>query len=170
MFKSTKAVLLVSLLGSVSAHYAFAETALVTLPSLSSSLALRAAIASKDACGKLGFHISVSVVDASGILLITIRDDAAAPHTVVTSPRKAYTALTTRQPTSQLTKTVAANPEAFGLRQIEGLLILSGGIPIKVGMDTVGAIGVSGVPTPDGDERCASAGIAAISGDLQPRK
>ena len=41
-----------------------------------------------------------------------------------------------------------------------------GGVPIKVGNETIGAIGVSGAPGGDKDEACANAGIAKISDRL----
>lgn len=139
---------------------------LVPLSSISSATALAAASAAKESCSKMGFHVSVTVVDAAGNVLATLRDDGAGPHTAIASHRKAYTALTTRMPTSQMVKIVGASPEAFGLRQIEGLLILSGGLPIKAGDSVVGAIGVSGAPGPESDEKCGSAGIASIADAL----
>ena len=139
------------------------------IASLSSTAALAAASAAKDACSKMGFHVSVTVVDAAGVVLATLRDDGAAPHTVAASQRKAYTALSTRMPTSQMAKIVSANPDAFGLRQIDGLLILSGGLPIKAGESVVGAIGVSGAPGSEFDEKCGGAGLASIAEGLDAK-
>lgn len=141
---------------------------LILVPTLSSVRAVQAASSARDACEKMGFRVSVSVVDAAGILLTTIRDDGAAPHTAMASQRKAYTALTTRKPTNQLVKTLTANPDSWGLRQIDGLLILNGGIPITAAGNVVGAIGVSGAPGPDADDKCGAAGIAAIADALGP--
>jgi len=36
---------------------------------------------------------------------------------------------------------------------------MQGGVPIKAGTETIGAIGVSGAPGGDKDEACANAGI-----------
>jgi uncharacterized protein GlcG (DUF336 family) len=41
-----------------------------------------------------------------------------------------------------------------------------GGVPIKAGKETIGAIGVSGAPGGDKDEACANAGLAKISDRL----
>jgi uncharacterized protein GlcG (DUF336 family) len=41
-----------------------------------------------------------------------------------------------------------------------------GGVPIKAGHETIGAIGVSGAPGGDKDEACANAGLAKISDRL----
>ncbi|HVN45568.1 MAG TPA: heme-binding protein [Steroidobacteraceae bacterium] len=136
------------------------------IASLSSESALQAATSAEDACLKMGFRVSVTVVDAAGNVLVTVRQDGAGPHTVSTSQRKAYTALSSRMPTTQLTRIVAASSDAFGMREIDGFLVLSGGIPIKSGETVVGAIGVSGSPGPDNDDKCAGAGIASIAGKL----
>ena len=134
--------------------------------SLTSALAVQAASAAVEACGKSGFPVSAAVVDNAGHLLALVRADGGAPHTVSTAERKAYTALSSRMPTSQLTKIVAGNADAAGMRNIEGFLILDGGLPIKAGDSVVGAIGVSGSPGP-GDEKCSAAGIAAIAASLK---
>jgi uncharacterized protein GlcG (DUF336 family) len=42
-----------------------------------------------------------------------------------------------------------------------------GGLPIKVGNETIAGIGVSGAPGGDKDEACAEAGLAKISDRLQ---
>ncbi len=136
-------------------------------PSISSALATEAARVAKDACLKMGFRISVTVVDASGIVLATLREDGAAPHTVLASQRKAYTALSARKPTAELVKTVTSAPDAVGLRQIDGFLLLSGGNPIKAGDAVIGAIGVSGAPGPDMDDKCGLAALESIAGKLK---
>src|SRR6267154_1105482 len=45
-------------------------------------------------CRADGFHVSVTVIDGSGLLKAFLRDEGAAPHTIDLSKRKAYTALT----------------------------------------------------------------------------
>jgi uncharacterized protein GlcG (DUF336 family) len=40
-------------------------------------------------------------------------------------------------------------------------------LPIKVGEDTIGAIGVSGAPGGDKDEACATAGIDKVADELK---
>ena len=153
----------VLVVGGLGASHALDAKGLNQIASVPGAAALTAASAAKDACSKMGFHVSVTVVDAAGVVLATIRDDGAAPHTVAASQHKAYTALTTRMPTSQMAKILVANPDAFGMRQIDGLLILSGGLPIKVGDTVVGAVGVSGAPGSENDEKCGGAGLAAIA-------
>jgi len=42
-----------------------------------------------------------------------------------------------------------------------------GGLPIMVGEDVIGAVGVSGAPGGDKDEACAKAGIDRVAADLR---
>jgi uncharacterized protein GlcG (DUF336 family) len=42
-----------------------------------------------------------------------------------------------------------------------------GALPINVGEDTIGAIGVSGAPGGDKDEACAKAGLDKVAADLR---
>ncbi len=135
---------------------------IVSISSLGLPLALSAATAARDACVKLGFRVSVSIVDASGNIVVTLRDELAAPHTMLTSQRKAYTSLTMRMPTNELARMIAARPDAAGLQHIDGLLALGGGLPLRVNNEVVGGIGVSGVTNDYGDELCAEAGNAIV--------
>ena len=43
----------------------------------------------------------------------------------------------------------------------------AGGIPINVGGSILGGIGVSGAPSGETDEKCASAGLEAVRADLE---
>jgi uncharacterized protein GlcG (DUF336 family) len=54
------------------------------------------------------------------------------------------------------------NPTLYDTQMVTAL----GGVPIKVGNETIGAIGVSGAPGGDKDEACANAGLAKISDRL----
>jgi uncharacterized protein GlcG (DUF336 family) len=139
----------------------------IQIPSIPSALAIEAAVAAKDACREMGFRVSVTVVDAGGTVMAIVREDGAGPHTLSTSQRKAYTALSTRMPTEQAVKMVTDQPAAFGFREIEGFLLLGGGLPIKAGEATIGAIGVSGAPGGGNDEKCGDAGIASVADRLK---
>ena len=45
---------------------------------------------------------------------------------------------------------------------IPGYLLLGGGVPVKVGNEVIGAVGVGGAPGGHLDEQCAVAGIAKV--------
>ncbi len=57
-------------------------------------------------------------------------------------------------------------PELAGQRQLAEVIALGGGVPIKIGNETIGAVGVSGSST-QGDEKCAMAGIAKVADQLK---
>ncbi|MBW8268650.1 GlcG/HbpS family heme-binding protein [Caldovatus aquaticus] len=135
---------------------------LVTERSIAAALAAEAAAAAVEACAGRGWRVAAAVVDRSGVLKALLRGDGAAPHTVDSARGKAYTAATLRNTTSALQETVRTNPGASQLPAIPGLLILGGGIPIRVGEEVVGAIGVGGAPGGNFDDQCAEAGIARI--------
>src|SRR4051812_25462639 len=59
-------------------------------------LAGKAIQASLDACTKDGYRVTVSVVDRAGVLRAMVRADGAGPHTVDSSRKKAYTAVSLR--------------------------------------------------------------------------
>jgi uncharacterized protein GlcG (DUF336 family) len=107
------------------------------------------------------------VVDASGLVVAAIRGDGAAPHTLDASRRKAYTSASAKNTTSALLATSQSNPGAQNLGQIDGFLLLGGGVPISSGAGAVvGAIGVGGAPGGNFDEECANAGIDKIKDRL----
>jgi uncharacterized protein GlcG (DUF336 family) len=134
---------------------------LTTVRQLSAALALRAVRVALTECTREGFRVSVAVVDPSGLERATVRGNGAGAHTHQTAVRKAFTAASFRTPTSELAERVQ-DPAASTLRDIPGVLMLGGGLPIQVEGELVGGIGVSGAPGGDLDEACAQAGIDAV--------
>lgn len=127
------------------------------------SLATKAAHAALDKCTKDGYRVSVAVVDRAGVLRAQLRGDGAGPHTIDSSRKKAYTAASLRRPTTEFGELLSKNPALQGLRDMnEHILILGGGLPIEIGGEVVGAIGVGGAPGTHLDDACAQAGLDAI--------
>jgi uncharacterized protein GlcG (DUF336 family) len=119
------------------------------------------------ACRKEGQKVSITVVDASGRVKASLRDDGAAPHTDVHSLRKAYTALSYKMPSAEYGKRAAeAKGVAIGPQLLPNITTAAGGVPIKVDGVTIGAVGVSGTPSSggggEGDAKCAQAGVGAL--------
>lgn len=135
---------------------------LVTERTLSAVLAAEAAAAAVEACAGRGHRVTAAVVDRGGMLRALLRADGAGPHTVASARAKAYTAASMRAATSQILETVRTNPGASRLPDIDGFLIVGGGMPIRAGDELVGAIGVAGAPGGHLDDQCAEAGIARI--------
>ncbi|WP_417585402.1 GlcG/HbpS family heme-binding protein [Nitrincola sp.] len=115
-------------------------------------------------CNQNNLPVSVSIVNDQGRLLYFYRGEGTGSNTVKTSFRKAYTAATLKTATSDLIMAV----ETKGLSQLgkmeDDILLLTGGVPIRDGSHVVGAIGVSGAPSPQADENCA---VAAIDGFMK---
>ena len=131
-----------------------------TLPFGMASKAVHAAL---EACKKDGYRVSVSVVDRAGVLRAMGRADGAGPHTVDSSRKKAYTAASVRRPTTELAELINKMPTLQALRDVnDEMLIVGGGLPIEIGGDVVGGIGVGGAPGAHLDDACAQDGLDAI--------
>ena len=101
----------------------------------------------------------------SGETKVLIKADGSGPHTVGSSTGKAFTSASMGRPTSDLAAMIKEKPDLEGLRDMDPrLVILGGGLPIKIDSALVGGIGVGGAPGGHLDEACAKAGIEAISG------
>ncbi len=131
------------------------------------SLALAQAIANAAIaqCRTMGYKISVSVVDRDGLPIVMMHDDGAGLSTNEGSDRKAYTAASFKQPSAAFVKRLEDRPDSVGSRHYTRVLALAGGLPIKVGDDVIGAVGVSG--TPGKDDVCSQAGIDKVADQLK---
>ena len=138
---------------------------LVTQKNISLSLAQTIANAALAKCESMGFKVSVTVVDRGGLTLVMLRGDGAGLHTPEGSDRKAYTARTFGQPSADFVKRMLDNPATSGSQFYTRVLALDGGLPIKVGDDVVGAVGVSG--SPGKDDICSQAGIDKVADQLR---
>jgi uncharacterized protein GlcG (DUF336 family) len=134
---------------------------------VSYDMALVMAQAAIDHCRSSGFKIGVSVVDRGGHVLVTLRDHGAAHHTLELAQRKAYTSRVFRQSSKDFSQRLRDNPISAGLGTTTGVVATVGGIPIKIGDETIGGIGVSGAPGGQNDEACAQAGIAKVADQLK---
>jgi uncharacterized protein GlcG (DUF336 family) len=132
---------------------------------ISLALAHDIAMAAVDQCRKDGFRVAATVVDRAGRTKVVVRDDGTGPHTVEASQRKAYTAAVFRVPTVSFAERVR-QPAAAALINLEHVIALQGGLPIKAGDEVIGAVGVGGAPGGDKDEVCALAGIQKIADQL----
>lgn len=131
------------------------------------ALANEAADAALAHCREGGYRVSVAVVDHGGVLRTLLRADGAGVHTVDSSRRKAYTAVSLQAPSGQFAALIARSPEVQGLRDMnDSILMLGGGLPIRMAGEIVGGIGVGGAPGAHLDEACARAGLERIGADL----
>ena len=149
---------------------------LVTAPALAQapqveknvSMALSMAIMQGvlDQRAKDGYKVSVVIIDKGGNVAASVRSDGTPPHTMDFARMKAYTARTRNQ-TSLATMKQMEDP-AFGfLRQIPNVVGVGGGVPIRVGNEVIGGVGVSGAPGGEKDEVCDNAGVAKVADALK---
>jgi uncharacterized protein GlcG (DUF336 family) len=131
------------------------------------ALAQEAASAAVASCGAGGYRVSVAVVDADGVVRVTMRGDGAGAHTLNSAFRKAYTAATFGRPTSAWADAIKNSPEVGSMEHIDNILMAGGGLPIRAGNALIGAIGNAGAPGFDKDEACAQAGIDKIKDRLR---
>ena len=157
-----KKTLLSILLLSSTAFAASAATGSLSQKTISLDLADKLAQSVIQACAKDNYNVSVTVVDRSGTPLVMKRMDNAGPHTLEASRMKAFTSLTTKNPTENVMKGAQSNPEAANLRDIPGFLLLAGGVPVKSGDQVIGAVGVGGAPGGHLDQACALQGLDTI--------
>ncbi len=143
-----------------------AGAALIMHKDLTLSVAKTLAEETVAACAAKGYPESAVVVDRDGETIVEMRGDNAAPHTMENARRKAYTAMSFRQPTADYAKKLL-DPNSVAHQQVTlpNVIAIPGGQPIKVGNDVVGGIGASGSPGFDDD--CVNAGLDKVKDQLQ---
>lgn len=165
--KRRAAVCTLALCGAVFAAAAAAEPeqpVLVNIKRLSLDMALKAARAAIEQCRKEGVQVAVTLIDRGGHPQVVLRDVLAMDLALTVSRQKAYTAMSFNSPTSALGSRFT---EPFSVGKVDGVLLAAGGLPIQAGGSIIGGIGVSGAPSGVTDERCARAGLDAVTADLE---
>lgn len=141
--------------------------AIRTERNMSLELANQIATATVAACTANGYAVAAAVVDRAGSVRAIQRADNAGPHTLSSSQAKAYTAASAKNTTLAMMEGAQKNTAGANLVHLPGFLLLGGGVPIKVGNETIGAVGVGGAPGGHLDEQCAMAGIAKVQEQLK---
>ena len=131
-------------------------------PNVSLALANELIGAALAACHADGRAAVAVVVDRGGNLVAVQRGDSVGPHNTEAAVRKAFTALSTKSPTRQLAANARSNPDSQNLNTVDSLLLIGGGVPLKVGQDVIGAIAVGGAGGASNDEACALQAIAQV--------
>lgn len=133
-----------------------------TEKNMSMELATKIAAATVAACSADKFNVTATVVDRAGSVRAVQRADNAGPHTLAASQAKAFTSASGKNATLAMWEGVQKNPASANVAMIPGYLLLGGGVPVKVGDEVIGAVGVGGAPAGNLDEKCALAGIASV--------
>ena len=159
---------LTKLAGLTAAMATFTMSAFAQLPTskiLTVDVAQSIAQEAVAKCRADGYKVTVLVVDSLNAPKAMLRDDGATASTTEVAKMKATATMLYNRPSGPATPPPAgtAAPPAT----IPGTINAQGGVPIKVGDATIGAVAVSGAPGGDKDAACANAGIAKAAAKLK---
>lgn len=143
-----------------------ASAELLARKDLSAAIAVTMAQTAMETCKTNGYAVSATIVGRTGEVIAQVRGDNTGPHTMENSLKKAYTARTFRSPSGALAKRLKDDP-LLPLIHLTNVVAAQGALPIKVGEDVIGAIGISGAPGGEKDEVCAQAAIDKVAGELK---
>jgi uncharacterized protein GlcG (DUF336 family) len=105
------------------------------------------------------------VVDADGATIVALRGDGAGIHTLDSAHDKAYTSVSFKTDTIALEE--RGRVEIAPLSKLPHVVFFGGGVVIKLGDETIGAIGASGAPGAKLDDACARSGLDKIRDRLK---
>lgn len=143
-----------------------ANAQLLTHKDISLAMAITIAQTAIDTCKANGYAVSVHVLGREGQVVLAVRNDGAGLATFENSMKKAYTSRTFARSSGEFAEGVKGNPNA-GALFLTNIVPAQGALPIKIGSETIGAVGVSGAPGGEKDEACAKAGIDKVAADLK---
>jgi len=113
-----------------------------------------------DACRKEGYQVSAVVTDRSGDPLVVMRDVFVSKYMTQLAHGKANAVVLSNLSSAEVRVNMARIRDELNL--LEGVLLMDGGLPIRIEGSLIGAVGVSGAPGGDKDEACAQKGIDAV--------
>ncbi len=116
-------------------------------------------------CRADGYKVTVLVVDGLNAPKAMLRDDGATASTTEVAKMKATATMLYNRPSGPATPPPAG--QAAPPATIPGTINAQGGVPIKVGDATIGAVAVSGAPGGDKDAACANAALAKVADKLR---
>ena len=113
------------------------------------------------ACRKLGYQVSAVVVDRNGLVQVALRDDVATRFTLQIAEEKANSVIMSGINSGEFRQSRDdIRPE---LNHMEGIIIMQGALPIEIAGSMIAAVGVSGAPGGNLDERCAQQALDKLS-------
>lgn len=124
--------------------------------------AVSAAVAHAEATSR---RVCVAVVDRGGHLIASARMDGAPFQSIRLAEAKAYSVAGNGRATHDFWEWIKDDPWlVHNVGQVEGLVVLGGGVPIVVDGELVGAVGVSGESNMDEDRGIAEMAASAALG------
>ena len=146
----------------------FSTSAFAQLPEskvLTLDVAQTIAQEAMEKCRADGYKVTVLVVDALNAPKVMLRADGATASTTEVAKMKATATMLYNRPSGPARPLPAGTPAPPAT--IPGTINAQGGVPIKVGDATIGAVAVSGAPGGDKDAACANAALAKVADRLK---
>jgi uncharacterized protein GlcG (DUF336 family) len=140
---------------SMNANAQLADKKVLTLEA-----AKKIATAAEAEAKKNNWNVVIAVVDDGGHLVYLQRIDGTQTGSIDVAIGKARTSAAFKRPTKVFDELAKTRPSITSISP--NAVLLEGGVPVVVGGQMVGAVGVSGV-TSQQDAQIAEAGIAALS-------
>ena len=146
---------------SVFPKQASAEAAdVIMVRRMTMELAVDVARATIQSCRDAGYQASAAVVDRTGVVQVVMRDTLANRFTLRAAEDKANAVILSGVDSSEFrANRQDIRPE---INEIDGVLMMDGGVAIVAAGSIIGAVGVSGAPGGDKDELCARAGLESV--------
>ena len=116
--------------------------------------------AAVEACRKDGYQVAVVVSDRSGDPVVILRDVFVSKYMVQIAQNKTNAVVMSNSSSGELRTNMARIRDE--LNELDGVLLMEGGVPIRFNGSLIGAVGVSGAPGGDKDEACARKGVEAV--------
>lgn len=170
MNKLLKTALTTLLLTSVNLMHAEEEAPqkapdAVNVKQISMELALDIAREAVLTCREKGYNVSAVVVDRSASVQAVLRDTMANRFSIQIAEEKANAVIMSGVSSAEFRANRADIKDE--MNQVEGILVLDGGLKIESGGSLLGAIGVSGAPGGDKDAECAQTALDKLAERLE---
>jgi len=137
-----------------------ASAQLADKKALTLEAAKKIALAAEAEAKKNNWNVAIAIVDEGGHLIYLQRIDGTQTGSIDVAIKKAQTAMAFKRPTKVFEDAVAGGRQV--ILALPGALPIEGGIPITIGGQIIGAIGVSGVKSTE-DGQIAKAGADAAA-------
>lgn len=157
--------LLVGMAATAAPMAAESPTDVVRVRQMGAELAHDIVAAAVDACRAKGYQVTAVVVDRNGIVQAVLRDVYASRFTLQIAEQKANATILSGLPSADFLHNRA--DIRMEMNQVDGILMLVGGVPIEAAGSILGAVGVSGAPGGEQDALCARAAVDAVRERLQ---
>src|ERR1700704_3210538 len=142
-----------------------ASAQLLQRKDLSYPMALTIATGALEDCKAKGDAVSAVVLDRGGAMRGALRPNDTGPHPMENARRKAYTARTFKMTSEEFAKRMETEAVRRQQATLPGVIGIPGGLPLRVGDDVIGGVGLSG--SPGVDPVCVQAGIDKVQDQLK---